>query len=243
MKTTKFNIALLLMAMTFSAYVSGQQNLSKKENIQNNQFHQDEITTGMISNSSLNAFKVKIFQSPSNSGNVIMAWKGGVKIDQIKILSKYNEKELNFYVKSQNSLEVNNLENGTYFVWFYVNQTVVGIEEIKVKLLKKDELDFNEEQKDDALNGLDVSHNALNALKVKIYPNPSLTGKVKMMWSDAQQIDQIIILSQVQDQTLSFYVKNQNELTVDGLENGKYFVQFYSQQKLKGIKQIKVIKL
>ena len=87
-----------------------------------------------------------------------------------------------------------------------------------------------------------INFNALNALKVKIYPNPSTTGNIKMEWANEYQIDQIIILSQGEDSKLNFYVKKQNELTVDGLENGKYFVRFYSQNKLKGIRQIKVMK-
>ncbi|MDC3308646.1 hypothetical protein OAV26_00305 [Crocinitomicaceae bacterium] len=223
MKTTKFKFALLFTAMTFSAYVSGQQ---------------DEITNGITSNSSLNELKVKIYQNPENPGNIKIAWKVNTKIDQIRMHSKYNDKEWDFYVKNQNNLEVNNLENGTYFVWFYLNDKVVGTEQVKVKLQKKDDLDFNAEQKDHAPNNF----NAFNALKVKIYPNPSTTGNVKMEWANEQQIDQIIILSQGEDNKLNFYVKKQNELTVDGLENGKYFVRFYSQNKLKGIRQIKVMK-
>ena len=223
MKTTKFKFALLFTAMTFSAYVIGQQ---------------DEITNGITANSSLNELKVKIYQNPANPGNIKIAWKVNTKIDQIRMHSKYNDKEWDFYVKSQNNLEVNNLENGTYLVWFYLNDKVVGTEQVKVKLQKKDELDFNVEQKDHAPNNF----NALNALKVKIYPNPSTSGNVKMEWANEQQIDQIIILSQGEDNKLNFYVKKQNELTVDNLENGKYFVRFYSQNKLKGIRQIKVMK-
>ena len=55
MKTTKFKFALLFTAMTFSAYVSGQQ---------------DEITNGITANSSLNELKVKIYQNPANPGNI-----------------------------------------------------------------------------------------------------------------------------------------------------------------------------
>ena len=223
MKTTKFKFALLFTAMTFSAYVSGQQ---------------DEITNGITANSSLNELKVKIYQNPANPGSIKIAWKVNTKIDQIRMHSKYNDKEWDFYVKNQNNLEVNNLENGTYFVLFYLNDKVVGTEQVKVKLQKKDDLDFNAEQKDHAT----INFNALNALKVKIYPNPSTTGNVKMEWANEQQIDQIIILSQGEDNKLNFYVKKQNELTLDNLENGKYFVRFYSQNKLKGIRQIKVMK-
>ena len=236
MKTTKFNIALLIGAMAFSAYASGQQDLSNGK-FQINQVDQVESTEDLITNSSLNGFKVKIYQDPSNTGNVIMAWKGGAKIDQVRVLEKYNEKELNFYVKGKSHLELNNLENGTYYVWFYENQKVVGVQQVKVKLAKKDKLDFNQEQKDDMSNH---SHHSLNAFEVKIYPNPSPTGKIKMEWLDGQNVDQIIILSQ--DNKLNFVVKNQSELTVDGLENGKYFIRFYSKKKLLGIKQIKVMK-
>jgi hypothetical protein len=238
MKTTKFNIALLLGAMAFSAYVSGQHDLSNGKH-QINQVDEDEITNNIISHSSLNNFKVKIYQNPSNAENIIMAWKGGAEIDQIRILTAHNDKVLNFYVKNQNNLEVNNLENGTYYVWFYQNNKVVGIEEVKVKLAKDDKLDFNQEQKDEIIN----SHPQLNALKVKIYPNPSTTGKIKMDWLDGQNIDQIVILAQGQDNALNFFVKKQSELTVGGLENGKYFIRFYSNKKLLGIKQIKVMKL
>jgi hypothetical protein len=239
MKTTKFNIALLLGAMAFSAYASGQHNLSNgKSPI--NQIDQNEITGNAVSNASLNAFKVKIFQNPSNSGNIVMAWKGSAKIDQIRVLTTDNEKELNFYVKGQNNLELNNLENGTYYVWFYENKKVVGVQQVKVKLAKKDKLDFNLEHKDDMSNHSQFS---LNTLDVKIYPNPSTTGKIKMEWLDGQNIDQIVIVAQGQDNMLNFFVKKQSELTVDDLENGKYFIRFYSNKKLLGIKQIKVMKL
>ena len=242
MKTTKFNIALLMGAMAFSAYVSGQYNLSNGK-FQINQIDQVESTEDLITNSSLNGFKVKIYQNPSNTGNVIMAWKGDAKIDQIRVLEKYNEKELNFYVKDQNNLELNNLENGTYYVWFYENQKVVGVQQVKVKLTKKDELGFNQEQTDDIINNTGKAHLQLTTFKVKIYPNPSTTGKIKIDWSDEQKIDQIIILAQGQDNTLKFFVKQQSELTVDGLENGKYFIRFYNNNKLLGIKQVKVMKL
>ena len=207
MKTTKFNIALLMGAMAFSAYVSGQHNLSNGK-FQINQIDQVESTEDLITNSSLNGFKVKIYQNPSNTGNVIMAWKGDAKIDQIRVLEKYNEKELNFYVKDQNNLELNNLENGTYYVWFYENQKVVGVQQVKVKLAKKDKLDFSQEQKDDMIDNTDHSQFSLNALDVKIYPNPSTTGKIKMEWLDGQNIDQIVIVAQGQDNMLNFFVKN-----------------------------------
>ena len=242
MKTTKFNIALLMGAMAFSAYVSGQHNLSNGK-FQINQIDQVESTEDLITNSSLNGFKVKIYQNPSNTGNVIMAWKGDAKIDQIRVLEKYNEKELNFYVKDQNNLELNNLENGTYYVWFYENQKVVGVQQVKVKLAKKDKLDFSQEQKDDMIDNTDHSQFSLNALDVKIYPNPSTTGKIKMEWLDGQNIDQIVIVAQGQDNMLNFFVKKQSELTVDGLENGKYFIRFYNNNKILGIKQVKVMKL
>ena len=238
MKTTKFNIALLIGAMAFSAYASGQHDLSNGK-YPINQVDQEGSTEDLITNSSLNGFKVKIYQDPSNTSNVIMSWKGGAKIDQIRVLEKYNEKELNFYVKGKNHLELNNLENGTYYVWFYENQKVVGVQQVKVKLAKNDKLDFNLEHKDDISNH---SHHSLNAFQVKIYPNPSITGKIKMQWLDGQNVDQIIILSQNSDSMLNFTVKNQSELTVDGLENGKYFIRFYSNKKLLGIKQIKVMK-
>jgi len=239
MKTTKFNIALLLGAMAFSAYASGQHNLSNGK-VPINQIDQVESTEDLITNSSLNGFKVKIYQDPSNTGNVIMAWKGGAKIDQIRVLEKYNEKELNFYVKGKNHLELNNLENGTYYVWFHENQKVVGVQQVKVKLAKNDKLDFNLEHKDDMSNH---SHHSLNALEVKIYPNPSTTGKIKMEWLDGQNVDQIVIIAQGQDNMLNFFVKKQSELTVDGLESGKYFIRFFSNKKLLGVKQIKVMKL
>ena len=242
MKTTKFNIALLLGAMAFSAYASGQHNLSNGK-FPINQIDQNEITDNTVSNASLNSFKVKIFQNSSNTGNIVMAWKGSAKIDQIRVLTTDNEKELNFYVKGQNNLELNNLENGTHYVWFYENKKVVGVEQVKVKLAKKDKLDFNQEQKDDMIDNSDHSQFSLNALEVKIYPNPSTTGKIKMEWLDGQNIDQIVIVAQGQDNMLNFFVKKQSELTVDGLENGKYFIRFYNNNKILGIKQVKVMKL
>ena len=242
MKTTKFKIALLLGAMAFAAYASGQNTLTS-DKFQINQINQSESTDDLITHSSLNGFKVKIYQNPSNTGNVIMAWKGGAEIDQIRVLKKENEKELKFYVKGKSSLELNNLENGTHYIWFYENQKVVGVQEVKVKLAKGEQLDFNQEEKNDGLTDFLNPHFSLNALQVKIFPNPSLTGKIKMDWKDDQPVDQISIHQADQDKVLNFFVKKQSELTVDGLENGKYFVRFYFQNKVIGVKQIKVMKL
>ena len=242
MKTTKFNIALLLGAMAFSVYASGQHDLSN-DKFQINQVDQVDRPEDLITNSSLNGFNVKIYQDPSNMGNVIMAWKGDAKIDQIRVLTKENEKELNFYIKGEKSLELSDLENGTYYIWFYEDQKVVGVREVKVKLAKDDQMDFNQEEKVDALTDLFNPNFSLNSFVVKIYPNPSLTGKIKMVWKDGQLVDQISIQEKSQGNPRDYFVKQQNELTVDGLENGKYFVKFYYQNKVIGVKQIKVMNL
>lgn len=78
--------------------------------------------------------------------------------------------------------------------------------------------------------------------KARIYPNPSLTGKVKIMWQDHWDVDQIIMFRDAFDEVIEIDILDDKGATIDSLENGKYFVQFYSKQKLLATQKLKVIR-
>ncbi|MBT5438594.1 MAG: hypothetical protein HOK92_05265 [Flavobacteriales bacterium] len=92
---------------------------------------------------------------------------------------------------------------------------------------------------DDIVNPHDESTEPFKAL---IYPNPSLTGKVKMSWMDNQNVDQILLIRDSFDGVVEISVKDAKEVTVDNLENGHYFVKFYFKQNLLATQKLKVMK-
>ena len=92
---------------------------------------------------------------------------------------------------------------------------------------------------DDIVNPIDES---LEPFKARIYPNPSLTGKVKMSWLDNQNVDKILLLPDNFDNFVKIDVKDVKEITIDNLENGYYYVKFYFNQELLATQKLKVIK-
>ncbi|MDB3905365.1 hypothetical protein N9335_02690, partial [Crocinitomicaceae bacterium] len=77
---------------------------------------------------------------------------------------------------------------------------------------------------DDIVHPIDETAEPFKAL---IYPNPSLTGKVKMSWMDNQDVDYIILIPDNFDNVVEIEVKDVKEITIDNLENGHYYVKFY----------------
>jgi hypothetical protein len=102
-----------------------------------------------------------------------------------------------------------------------------------------DESDETEVIIDDIVNPNDESSEQFKAM---IYPNPSLTGKVKMSWMDNQNVDQILLIRDSFDGVVEISVKDAKEVTVDNLENGHYFVKFYFKQNLLATQKLKVMK-
>lgn len=78
--------------------------------------------------------------------------------------------------------------------------------------------------------------------KALIYPNPSLTGKVKISWLDNQNVDQIILIRNNWDGIIEISIKDEKEIIIDSLEDGKYYVKFFFQKKLLATQKLKVIK-
>ena len=78
--------------------------------------------------------------------------------------------------------------------------------------------------------------------KALIYPNPSLTGKVKITWHDHWDVDQIIMFKDTFDGIIQIDIPDDKGVTIDSLENGKYYVHFYSKQKLLATQKLKVIR-
>lgn len=76
--------------------------------------------------------------------------------------------------------------------------------------------------------------------KALIYPNPSLTGKVKITWHDHWDVDQIIMFRDTFDGVIEIDIPDNKEVTIDSLEVGYYYVKFYSKQKLLGTQKLKV---
>ncbi len=78
--------------------------------------------------------------------------------------------------------------------------------------------------------------------KAVIYPNPSLTGKVKMSWLDNQNVDQIFLIRDNFDAVMEISIKGDKEVVIDSLEDGHYFVKFYLKQQLLATQKLKVIR-
>ena len=92
---------------------------------------------------------------------------------------------------------------------------------------------------DDIVNPNDGSTEPFKAM---IYPNPSLTGKVKMSWMDNQNVDYIILVPDNFDNIVEINLKDAKEVTVDNLENGHYYIKFYFKQNLLATQKLKVMK-
>jgi len=92
---------------------------------------------------------------------------------------------------------------------------------------------------DDIVHPIDETAEPFKAL---IYPNPSLTGKVKMSWMDNQDVDYIILIPDNFDNVVEIEVKDVKEITIDNLENGHYYVKFYFNQQLLATQKLKVMK-
>ncbi len=92
---------------------------------------------------------------------------------------------------------------------------------------------------DDIVNPIDESAEPFKAL---IYPNPSLTGKVKMSWMDNQDVDYIILIPDNFDNVVEMNIKDAKEITINNLEDGHYYVKFYFNQQLLATQKLKVMK-
>ena len=115
----------------------------------------------------------------------------------------------------------------------FVSVMLTGYASSQQEMIQADKFQLSETQEseiiiDDIIN----PHYNVDPFKALIYPNPSLTGKVKMSWMDDQNVDQVILIRDTWDGIIEISVKNENEIIVDSLEDGKYYVQFFSNQKL-----------
>ena len=135
MNTTKFNIALLLIAMAFSAYVSGQQHLIQADKYQLDPSDETEVIIDDIVNpidESLEPFKALIYPNPSLTGKVKMSWLDNQNVDKILLLPDNFDNFVKIDVKDVKEITIDNLENGYYYVKFYFNQELLATQKLKV---------------------------------------------------------------------------------------------------------------
>ena len=78
--------------------------------------------------------------------------------------------------------------------------------------------------------------------KAVIYPNPSLTGKVKITWHDHWNVDQIIMFRDTFDGVIEIDIPDEQGVTINSLEEGNYYLKFYSKQQLLATQKLKVIR-
>ena len=135
MNTTKFNIALLLIAMAFSAYVSGQQHLIQADKYQLDPSDETEVIIDDIVNpidESLEPFKALIYPNPSLTGKVKMSWLDNQNVDKILLLPDNFDNFVKIDVKDVKEITIDNLENGYYYVKFYFNQELLATQKLMV---------------------------------------------------------------------------------------------------------------
>jgi len=82
-----------------------------------------------------------------------------------------------------------------------------------------------------------------NPFKVSVSLDSKSKDQVKMSWSDNENVDKILIIENGQDNIIKeIKINNQKEITVSGLQNGMYEVQFFYKKNLLATHQIKIIK-
>ena len=135
MNTTKFNIALLLIAMAFSAYVSGQQHLIQADKYQLDPSDETEVIIDDIVNpidEAAEPFKALIYPNPSLTGKVKMSWLDNQNVDKILLLPDNFDNVVEIHVKDAKEITIDSLENGHYYVKFYFNQQLLATQKLKV---------------------------------------------------------------------------------------------------------------
>ena len=115
------------------------------------------------------------------------------------------------------------------FVAILFSGYVSGQQFIQADKYQLDETNETEIIIDDLTN---PHYTNVEPFKALIFPNPSLTGNVKMSWLDNQNVDQVILLRNDWDGMIEISIKDEKEIIVDSLENGIYFVKFFYNQKL-----------
>ena len=112
------------------------------------------------------------------------------------------------------------------------------------ELIQADKYQIEETNESEIINdnwfGPSPHNENSNPFKALIYPNPSLTGKVRITWHDHWNVDQILIFRDNFDGIIEIDIIDGKEVTIDSLEDGYYYVKFYSKQKLLGTQKLKV---
>tara|TARA_B110000285_G_C14765881_1_gene441683 strand:- start:63 stop:476 length:414 start_codon:yes stop_codon:yes gene_type:complete len=126
-----------------------------------------------------------------------------------------------------------------FFVAILFSGYVSGQQFIQADKYQLDETNETEIIIDDLTN---PHYTNVEPFKALIFPNPSLTGKVKMTWLDNQNVDQVILLRNDWDGMIEISIKDEKEIIIDSLENGIYFVKFFYNQKLLATQKLKIIK-
>lgn len=89
---------------------------------------------------------------------------------------------------------------------------------------------------------IDYYGEVTNDFRVRIYPNPTLLGKVKMEWPDWAEVNKIQLNNTTTNQVRIIEVeKGIRKITVSDLIEGSYLVRFLDGDTILGIKKLKVI--
>lgn len=78
--------------------------------------------------------------------------------------------------------------------------------------------------------------------KALIFPNPSYTGTVKISWNEEHDVDRITVSNILFDELVHINIKDENEIKLYSLQEGFYFVKFYSQNELLKTQKMQVIR-
>jgi hypothetical protein len=123
---------------------------------------------------------------------------------------------------------------------FFISAIFLGSNQLFGQSIQADQkLSIGQEETtffDDVLNP--VTNPTFKAI---IYPNPTFLGKVKMTWPDWAEVTTIVMSLIGSDDTKVLHVENLNAVSASELQDGIYVIHFLNQNKVLGVRKLKVI--
>lgn len=124
MKTKTIHIALLLIALAFSAYASGQQELTIKDPFSTESIYHGEVSP---------MFKAKLYPNPTYLSMVKISWPDWAEIDMIQLNNiTTNQVRIVEVPKGERKILVSDLIAGTYVVKFVKENNILGTAKLMV---------------------------------------------------------------------------------------------------------------